>query len=526
MGNLEQVENQQIIKKGADMPILQRKVLTFILVIFLIAVINIAYANEKRTWTATSGHKTEAEFVKIENGKIVLKKTDGKIVKVPREKLVEADQKYAEEQQKKIGEDNPFAEEETTSTTESVSSQTSPPSPHLTADEKKQRLVTVEGIGSNFEEAKRDAFRNAMNEVVGTLIDAETRVQNESILEEMLMANNAYISKYKMLSTKKQDGLTVIRIEAIVEKLAVLKRMQPSNASIKSVDGESLAASIDTKNADDDAKVQILAKVLKDQNYPFSILEATAKLNPEPVKRNGDSLEMEVKVTVQMNYQKFDEFRKTIEPVLKKIAIAESTSVIKDMKVQSFSEFLGQDKKAFCHINTSRNAKLTNCGYKTYKLPDKAVAILLPYAQIVPAVDILLCNVNGDAVLTERIAVTGYSRDNTGFAGTTQYAGYFEGMDLNKIGQGSIFTYYRGYNHHYRHYPKHFLLEPFSSISRDDEFSSTLFFTPTVKIESSELKQVKSVKCEIISNCPPLDEVYQKLPETLKNWNPEREKGN
>ncbi|MDR2437900.1 MAG: hypothetical protein LBE12_00835 [Planctomycetaceae bacterium] len=510
------------------MQTLQNKVLTFILVIFFfIAVIDTVYAGEKRTWTATTGHKTEAEFVKIEDGKIVLKKTDGKIIKVPHEKFVEADQKYAEEQQKKIGENDPFAEEETASATESVSSQsssqTSAPTPNLTADEKKQRLVTVEGIGSNFEEAKRDAFRNAMNEVVGTLIDAETRVQNETILEEMLMASNAYISKYKVLSSKKQDGLTVIQIEAIVEKLAVLKRMQPSNALIKSVDGESLAASIDTKNTDDDAKIQILAKILKDQNYPFSILEATAELNPEPVKRNGDSLEMEIKVTVQANYQKFDEFRKIIEPVLKKIAVSESTAVIKDVNIDSFREELGQDKMAFCYINTSRNAKLTNCGYKAYKLPDKVAAILFPYACIVPVVDVLLCNANGDAIVTDRIAVVyHYARynDYRNFAGTEQYTVRFNRYDGNKISQGATFM-----NFSNTYYPKHFFLQPFvrRNVDRHNyKFMSQLFFTQTVKIESSELKQVKSVKCVVVSDCPPLDEVYQNLPETLKNWNPKR----
>jgi hypothetical protein len=373
----------------------------------------------------------------------------------------------------------------------------------------------------------------------------------------MLMASNAYISKYKVVSSKKQDGLTVIQIEAIVEKLAVLKRMQPSNALIKSVDGESLAASIDTKNTDDDAKVQILAKILKDQNYPFSILEATAELNPEPVKRNGDSLEMEIKVTVQANYQKFDEFRKIIEPVLKKIAISESTTVIKDTNTRSFEEYLNQDKTAFCYINTSRNAKLTNCGYKAYKLSDKVAAILFPYARIIPAVDVMLCNANGDSVVTDRIAVVyrygHYSYYS--FAGVEQYSYTLTGYDHNKISQGATFSRYNEDD-----YPKHFFLQPFLRVDRnflsqlsfiptvkiesselkqvklvpvlqesvsflqiDNKFSSQLFFTQTVKIESSELKQVKSVKCVVVSNCPPLDEVYQKLPETLKNWNPERE---
>jgi hypothetical protein len=235
---------------------------------------------------------------------------------------------------------------------------------------------------------------------------------------------------------------------------------------------------------------------------------------------------MEIKVTVKTNYQKFDEFRKIIEPVLKKIAISESTTVIKDVNVAPFRQYLGQDKTAFCYINTSRNAKkLTNCGYNAYKLSDKVIAILHPYAQIVPAVDVMLCDANGDTVLTERIAVIMSEGRIGGFAGVMSMQEWFDDRDFDhsKISQGAIIL-----ANDNNYYLKHFFLQPFS-LSRPyhyvyKEFWSQLFFTPTVKIESSELKQVKSVKCVVVSNCPPLDEVYQKLPETLKNWNPEREK--
>ena len=49
-----------------------------------------------RTWTDSTGKFTvEAEFVDFKDGKVQLKKEDGKIVTIPVEKLSEADQAFA-----------------------------------------------------------------------------------------------------------------------------------------------------------------------------------------------------------------------------------------------------------------------------------------------------------------------------------------------------------------------------------------------------------------------------------------------
>ena len=51
---------------------------------------------EFRIWTDRSGHTLEAEFVSESAGKIVIKNKEGICLKVPKEKLSDADQKYLE----------------------------------------------------------------------------------------------------------------------------------------------------------------------------------------------------------------------------------------------------------------------------------------------------------------------------------------------------------------------------------------------------------------------------------------------
>ena len=50
-----------------------------------------------RTWKSKTGKfSVDAELVEVEDGKAVLKRTDGKIVRVPIEKLSAADRRYLE----------------------------------------------------------------------------------------------------------------------------------------------------------------------------------------------------------------------------------------------------------------------------------------------------------------------------------------------------------------------------------------------------------------------------------------------
>ncbi len=54
-------------------------------------------AAKPRTWTASNGKfSVEAKLVKVDEGKLVLKRADGQEISVPLDKLSEADQKYVD----------------------------------------------------------------------------------------------------------------------------------------------------------------------------------------------------------------------------------------------------------------------------------------------------------------------------------------------------------------------------------------------------------------------------------------------
>ncbi len=69
------------------------KTISYLLAVFLIVTTHLlAEDTELREWTSTGGHKVEAVATALVNGKVVLKRANGKEIKVPLVKLVPADQ--------------------------------------------------------------------------------------------------------------------------------------------------------------------------------------------------------------------------------------------------------------------------------------------------------------------------------------------------------------------------------------------------------------------------------------------------
>ena len=442
------------------------------------------------------------------------------------------------------------------------------------ANPENSRTVTVEGIGTTFEDARRDAFRNAINQVVGTLVDAETRVVQEQVIEEIMIASNAYIESHKIIERKQEsDGLWQVTMEAIVQYRALQQRLEVA-PTISQVDGAGLVGRIDarvtsaeTKAASEDDSILMLAKVLRDQNFPYSILEATAEIDDKPVKRDGNTLTVNLNVTVQPNTQKFVEFRTAIEPVLEKIAISKrsvnltaqqaSGDVIngRTATVTPYFHIAGYrdgitraNQTIFVYVNTARNNALTNTSWNAYELPNKAAVLFGAYSDILPAVDVALHANDESMIMVKRIGLLAslFDMGTLFFNCTNRFRTYHAGGRTSDIifdtlvesGShcpflvrsgltGTNLTLSVGNAGESPFLVRHFFLAPFGNrkVGRD-QGRDNIFFMPqltwqrTITLDTDELESVKTIKSTVISQNPTMDEFHRKLPEFLKNWQP------
>jgi len=524
--------------------------------LFLFVCITIAPFVIGRTWTAKSGHTIEGTFVKVACDSVQIALPNGQTATIGIDLLSDADQNFIKEQQAKETEpgDSPFKINDVPATpTTSITSAT------RAADSANSHAVTVEGIGSTFEDARKDAFRNAISQVVGTLIDAETRVVQEQVIEEIITASNAYIESHKITERKQEDdGLWHVTIEAVVQYRALQERLE-ATPTVREVDGKSIiermdarTASAETKAASVDDGILMLAKVLRDQNYPYSILEATATLG-EPVSKNGN-LELPINLTVQPNAQKFAEFRKAIEPVLEKIAISKRIVNITAQQAGSgndtylhiagYREGIEQpDQTIFVHINTARNNALTNTSWTAYELPKKSVALFAAYADIMPAVDVALQADEENTVMVKRIGLfvrhKSYDQYNV-FPNCSVRLLYLSRFGISDawVESGSnslalrdpLFTetpkyIIRNTDGNPPLNVRHFFLAPFFEMFVTNQSSQFMFhprFTAsrTITLDTDELQSIKTITTTVLSQNPTMDEFHRKLPEFLKNWKP------
>ena len=57
--------------------------------------------------------------------------------------------------------------------------------------------VVAEGVGATPDEALKDAFRHAVRQAVGAVVDAETLVKNDEVIDDQILTySNGFVKKY------------------------------------------------------------------------------------------------------------------------------------------------------------------------------------------------------------------------------------------------------------------------------------------------------------------------------------------
>lgn len=125
------------------------------------------------------------------------------------------------------------------------------------------RVITVDGAGKDFEAAKRDAYREAVRQVVGGYVDSETLVKNDSLIEDRIITlSSGFVEKSEPLSERIEEGITRVRLRAHVRVTPILRALQSQNVATVMVDGKSLQAQLTTKGDQAEGLEQVFAAVL------------------------------------------------------------------------------------------------------------------------------------------------------------------------------------------------------------------------------------------------------------------------
>jgi len=267
----------------------------------------------------------------------------------------------------------------------------------------KTQDVIVEGTGDSSANAIKDAFRNAVRQVVGALVDAETLVKNDELVEDKILTySNGFIKTYTEIpgSQKTQGVIHRVKIKATVETGGVIAKLKASNITVKDVDGKGLFAEVMTKLDSEKDGLVLIEKHLK--NFPQNCMSAVVVGGPEIVSKTDEKVIAKFTLKIEPNLKEYKVFTDNIIPVLEKAAFKKGDFFVKmeeesramdqkynniDGQYDPFAGFQGlgrkmkpidsfpyhpdkfsdlKDKGSVFILSNGKNAAATNLEYKYY----------------------------------------------------------------------------------------------------------------------------------------------------------------
>lgn len=272
---------------------------------------------EVRTWTdATGKFKREASFQRLDGDVVVLQTADGKELRIPLDRLATADQAYAKTATAAAADEDPFkAAEPASQPTAEINS----PLPSATGD---VRVVVAKGVGTTVEEAKKDAYREAVRQVVGAYVESDTLTSNDELIEDKVLAlSGAFVQKADVISDSitTSDGLTRLRVRAEVKVTEVMKSLAKINITAAHIRTSDVQGQVVTLAEQTEAAELLLGDAKSWQSVPASFFVLKLVGLPKVLKARGEDATVQLMLQLSPDRDQYMAFAKRLVAVLSKL---------------------------------------------------------------------------------------------------------------------------------------------------------------------------------------------------------------
>lgn len=254
--------------------------------------------------------------------------------------------------------------------------------------------VVAEGSGLSADEALKDALRNAVSQVVGTYLDANTLVENDRLISDRVLTySNGFIRSYRVVDESHRNGLIRRKISAVVEREPLLRRLRETKLVGQEIDGRSLVAETLIRREAEQSATELLKRTF--DGFPANVVQATVDERPKMIDESNDRVRLVFRVHISVDPERFVTFQKRLVGVLGQIATckgsmsAESINVPRQHDVfgnEFFSnEFLGVSRRngtdvtsaTFSHFQSFRSTKVSGLSADRLKSLDEGRTSLL-----------------------------------------------------------------------------------------------------------------------------------------------------
>lgn len=155
--------------------------------------------------------------------------------------------------------------------------------------------VVVVGVGSNFTEARHDAFRQAIEYKVKTLVFSQRHHKNnQTILDEIIVYSSGYVDNYKIRQNRRFSNRVELTVEVLVSDSKIANRLRSPSSNTLILDGERHAAQRDTFLEQREKGDRVLRSVLSD--FPVNAFHLNTQRPVFSLDQAGNSM-------ITINYQ-------------------------------------------------------------------------------------------------------------------------------------------------------------------------------------------------------------------------------
>lgn len=390
------------------------------------------------------------------------------------------------------------------------------------APQKSQRVI-AEGVGITADEALKDAFRSAVRQVVGAVVDAETLVKDDELIDDKVLTySDGFVKTYEKLSEKQQGGLIRIKIAASIERRSVIAKLKAANITVTEVDGKGLFSEAVTELEAEQGVEDLLRKSL--EGFPNTLLEASVVGRPQLVEKTGEKVTVSIQVQVEPNLKAYKAFVARFQPILEKVAkdSGEFSAAFRRERWpydESFIYFSSTDgieymgprwmPKAFSGnrlkpgqvtlaLTTQRSDAADRLESRYYVLDKSLQPLLADLAFRTGKAKLSLLDADGGTVIVDRFSLSEPVPRNTAtYEGTLiSAAGHLYGNNLVVLGQPHEDDSTDPKRVAFLYWISPVFIQPNAG---DINYRPSLQLTRKLSLSLDELKAVQTAKCEVIS---------------------------
>jgi len=173
------------------------------------------------------------------------------------------------------------------------------------------KTLVATGYGIDNAQALKMAFRTAIEQYVGVVVDSSSIVKNSELIDDSLLtASSGYIQTYKILSTSNQNDLIAIKIMATVQSQKLIQSIHKLNIATVTISGaKDIGARVETKHIAKEDALKMLHKAWGEAWSDQALQDMlTVKIDSVKVMEDeaeGDSVPLHIQASVHVDDAKY-----------------------------------------------------------------------------------------------------------------------------------------------------------------------------------------------------------------------------